>query len=163
MRRALAFVSLAFLAGCGGSSNPGGPGPVPSPTPTPPLADRSVIVLGHRNNRFTVTSRTMIRRLEQVCGDAHVEFVFAEQAGLGATLTQAETYLLAANGDILQRQVRPADDRIEAQGTAEFQTNRTQCGIVGRDYPFSFHSIWTWQDDNGNQIVITGDIGLIEQ
>src|SRR5262245_51484701 len=95
MRRALAFASLVFLAGCGGSSNPVDPAPVPSPSPTPPEADRAVIVLGHRNNTFTVTSRTQIRRQTQVCGDAHVEFVFGEQAGLGATLTQAETYLLA--------------------------------------------------------------------
>jgi hypothetical protein len=120
-------------------------------------------VLGHRNNTFTVTSRTMIRRLEQVCGDAHVEFVFGEQAGLGATLVQAESYLLGANGDIIQRLVRPSNDRIEALGTAEFQTNRTQCGIVGHDYPFSIHSIWTWQDDHGNQIEIVGEVGLIEQ
>lgn len=167
MARAWVSLSLVVLclahAACGGSSNPAGP-PVPTPTPTPTPAPQAMLIVGAQNNTFTVTSRTQVRNRTVVCGDAHVEWVFGETAGLGATLVQSDIYLLAANGDISEREVTPGGNRrIEALGTVTYQTNRMDCGTIGREYPFSMHSIWDWRDDHGNTIQIVDGVGLVER
>ena len=166
MRRLFTSLALVGLAACGGGSNPAGPGPIATPTPAPPQAARAVIVLGHRNNTFTVTSRSQVGRLTLLCGDAHVEYSFAETAGLGATLSQADVYLLEADGDIDDRIVTPGTElslRLEPHGGVIAESNRFECGYEGRDYPFRFHSTWDWTDDRGNHIQVVGEVGLIEQ
>lgn len=127
-KRHLAAALFICLVTCGCGS-PSGPGPAPTP------ARSSVLTLG-------LSSPAVFRwggyagyadGSRHVCGDIHVDWLFGESGGLGATITGSDVYVLHANGDITDRIVRTDGvTRVPALGTARATTDRYLCGWSGK-------------------------------
>lgn len=155
--RAAVLVVLPLL-GCGGGGGSASPsGPTPVATPTPPA--RAVVTVGGVGT-YTVSGRQQVVGLTLLCGDVHVDWTFAESAGLGASVTQADVWILEADGDISDRRVSTEPLAIPAGGTARATTDRSMCGYQERDFPAVVRAVWDLRDAAGNTSRVENAIAL---
>ena len=156
---AILVLFAGWNQGCGSSS----PTTATPPT-TAPRASASKVTVGAENASLTVTSRSTVVNLVLVCGNGHAEWHFIESAGLGATITHSDVYLIQQDGDITDRVSQDRTDRIEANQSLRVNSDRVAlCGYEGRDFPPTIKGEFVVRDDNGNVTNLTAEAVLIEK